>query len=70
MELSDATEETSATPGIDPETFRLVSQCKQRKFVMENRSNSLRALLVEYTIFLSSQDERFPEKIHKNHPAT
>jgi hypothetical protein len=27
MELSDATEKTPATPGIDPETFRLVAQC-------------------------------------------
>jgi hypothetical protein len=26
MELSDATEETPATPEIDPRTFRLVSQ--------------------------------------------
>jgi hypothetical protein len=27
MELSDATEKTPATPGIDPGTFRLVVQC-------------------------------------------
>ena len=27
MELSDATEKSPATPGIDPETFRLVAQC-------------------------------------------
>jgi hypothetical protein len=27
MELSDATEKTPATPGIDPGTFRLVAQC-------------------------------------------
>jgi hypothetical protein len=27
MELSDATEKTPATPGIDRETFRLVAQC-------------------------------------------
>jgi hypothetical protein len=27
MELPDATEETPATPGIDPGTFRLVTQC-------------------------------------------
>jgi hypothetical protein len=27
MELSDVTEKTPATPGIDPETFRLVAQC-------------------------------------------
>jgi hypothetical protein len=26
MELSDATEKTPATPGIDPGTFRLVAQ--------------------------------------------
>jgi len=27
MELSDATEKSLATPGIDPGTFRLVAQC-------------------------------------------
>jgi len=27
MELSDDTEKTPATPGIDPGTFRLVAQC-------------------------------------------
>ena len=27
MELSDATEKSPATPGIDPGTFRLVAQC-------------------------------------------
>jgi hypothetical protein len=27
MELSDATEKTPASPGIDPGTFRLVAQC-------------------------------------------
>jgi hypothetical protein len=27
MELSDVTEKTPATPGIDPGTFRLVAQC-------------------------------------------
>jgi hypothetical protein len=27
MELPDATEKTTATPGIDPGIFRLVAQC-------------------------------------------
>jgi hypothetical protein len=27
MEMSDATEKTPGTPGIEPATFRLVAQC-------------------------------------------
>jgi hypothetical protein len=32
MELSDATEKTPATPGIDPGTFRLLVQCDRNVY--------------------------------------
>jgi hypothetical protein len=51
MELSDATEKTPATPGIDPGTFRLVAQCLNHYATSGPRFKYINKALAHFVIY-------------------